>query len=132
MEEEGPLGVRNAKRMSIDLRIDVTIGNPNIRPAIVVEIEKLGAKTKERDAYRSNIRRTCQVGELAMVIVVVEVVGIVGEIGLEDVRPSIAIIVGGVDPHASLLAAIGAIRDTSFGAYFLESAFAIVMVEKTG
>ena len=43
--------------------------------------------------------------ERAVVVVVVEGSGVVGEICFDDVEPAVAIVVGGIGAHAGLLAA---------------------------
>ena len=65
-------------------------------------------------------------------IVVIQVVGIVGEIGFDDIGPAVVIVVGGVDAHAGLLASVGAVGDARFRAHFGETAFAVVVVKQAG
>src|SRR4030088_3118700 len=109
MKQKRPLGVADTERLSFHLRIDVTIRNENVRPPVVVVVEKLRAKTEIWIADSTNPGRTGQVGELAIVIVVIEVVGIVGKIGLHNVGPAVAIVIGRVNAHASLFAPVGTV-----------------------
>jgi hypothetical protein len=62
----------------------------------------------------------------------VEIVGVVGEIRLHDVRPAVAIVVGSIDAHAGLLAPVGTVSYTRFGADLRESALAAVVVKQAG
>src|SRR5258708_39356985 len=106
------------------------VGDENVRPAVVVEIEKFNSKTEEGYADRAEAATSLEIGKLAVVIIVVEIVGIVGEIGFYDVRPAVMIVVGGVDAHAGLLTAIRTVSHTCFGAHLCEVAFAVVVVEQ--
>ena len=108
----------------------MTIRNENVGPSIVVVVEKLRAETQIGNADGSNPRSACQVGELAIVIVVIEVVGIVRKISLHNVGPSVAIVIGRVNAHASLFAAVGAVGHPRLGADFGESTVTVVVIEQ--
>src|SRR5437660_11515664 len=118
--------------MLVNLRIHVAIGDEDVLPAIVIKIEKLYAEGKKRNADWPKVRRAGHVGEFAVVVVVVEVVAVVGEIRFNDVGPAVVVVVGGVNAHASLLFAIGAVACASLRTNFRESALAIVVVEHAG
>ena len=49
------------------------------------------------------------IGERAVTVVVVEVAGVVGEVGLEDVEPAVAIIVADCHAHSGLVVPIVAV-----------------------
>src|SRR5438067_10404896 len=114
----------------INLRIDVAIGDENVRPSVIVEIYKLRAEAEERNAYRSKTPRPGHIGEFAAVVVMVEIIGIIGKVRLDNVRPAIVIVICRIDTHAGLLASVGAVCDTRLGSNFCEDTFAIVMVEQ--
>ena len=130
MKQKRPLGVAHTERLPFHLRIDVTIRNENVGPAVVVVVEKLRAKTQIGIADGTNPRRAGQVGELAIVIVVVEVVVIVGKISLHNVRPSVAIVIGRVNAHAGLFSSVGTVGHARLGADFGESTVAVVVIEQ--
>src|SRR6266536_1263240 len=110
----------------------MAVGDEDVFPAIVVEVEKFNAEGEERNADRAEVCGPRHVGEFAVVIVVVEVVAVVGEISLDDVGPAVIVVVGGVNAHASLLFAIGAVGGASLGTNFRESALAIIVVQHAG
>src|ERR1700720_3134869 len=73
-EQKGPLGIGHTKRVLVHLRIHMPVGDENVLPAIVVEIEKLYSKPEERHADRAEAGASREISELTGVIVVVEVV----------------------------------------------------------
>src|SRR6266550_9333551 len=132
MKEKRPLGITDAERLSFYLRINVPVSNEQIGPAVVIEIKKLCAKPEERNADRADSRCACNICELTIVIVMVEIVGIVGEIRFHNVGPAIAIIVSSIDAHARLFSPVGTVSHARFGADLRESAFAVIVVKQAG
>src|SRR5258708_8040985 len=130
VKQKRPLGIANTERLSFHLRIDVTIRYENVGPAVVVVVEKLRAKTEIWIADGSDPRRTCHVGELAVVVVVGELWWVVGKISLHYVRPSVAIVIGRGNANASLFASVGTVGHASLGADFGESTGAVVVIEQ--
>ena len=63
-------------------------------------------------------------------IVVIEVVVVVGKISLHNVGPAVAIVVGRVNAHASLLASVGTVSYASLDADFGESTLAVIVIEQ--
>jgi len=124
------LGVAYAERLPFHLRIHVAVGDENVGPAVVVVIEKLHAKTQIGIADGAHARRARKVGELAIAIVVIEIVVIVGKVVLRDVRPAIAIIVGRVDAHAGLFSPVGTVGHACLGTDLAESTLAVVVIEQ--
>src|SRR6266480_4771667 len=110
----------------------MAVGDQDVLPAVVIEIKKFNAEGEIRDANWAEACRAGEIGELAVVIVVVEVVAVVGEIRLNDVGPAIVVVVGGVNAHAGLLFAVGAVAGASFNANLSESTFAVVVVKHAG
>src|SRR5205823_3168160 len=88
--------------------------------------------TKKGNAHGPKPGRTCAIGELPIMVVVKEVVGVIRKIGFHDVGPSIAIIVGCIKAHTGLFAAIRAVCNASRCADFGEPAFAVVVVQLAG
>src|ERR1019366_2457303 len=72
VKQERPLGIAHTEGLSLHLRIHVTIRDENVGPAVVVVVEKLHAKTEIGIADGSDSRSARQVGELAIVIVVIK------------------------------------------------------------
>src|SRR3954447_21900243 len=50
VKQKGALGIGDTEGMRIDLGIHVAIRDPNVLPAVIVEVEKLRSKGEERDA----------------------------------------------------------------------------------
>ena len=124
------LGVAYAERLPFHLRIHVAVGDENVGPAVIVVIEELHAKTQIGIADGAHARRARKVGELAIAIVVIEIVVIVGKVVLRDVGPAIAIIVGRVDAHAGLFSPVGTVGHACLGTDLGESTLAIVVIEQ--
>ena len=81
---------------------DVAVGCEEVEVAVVVVVEKLGAKAEgsirgigQPEALGGN-------GELALAIVAVEGVGLKGEVGDEKVGVAIAVVVAKIDAHTGV------------------------------
>src|SRR5205823_973938 len=98
--------------MLVDLWIHVTVSDKDVLPAIIVKIQELDPKAKEGNADGTKARAPRQIGELTVVVVVIEIVAIIGKVGLHDVRPAVMIVVDGINAHACLLSSIRAICHT--------------------
>src|SRR3984893_15404375 len=71
--------------LAVNFGIDVPVDLHNVRPAVVVVIEEAAAP---RDVLiiDSDAGRKCNVAESSVAVVVVEIAGVVGEIGFENVE----------------------------------------------
>ena len=76
-----------------------------VRPSIVVDVDE---PTTPRDVFvvHADPRRQRDIGKSAVPVVVIQVAGVVYEVGLEDVEPTVAIVVGHGYTHACLLVAV--------------------------
>ena len=83
--DEARVFVGLADSVALDFRIDVTIDLHEVSPAVVVVIEK-GAAPGDVAVVDADAGRKRNVGESAVAVVVIEVAGIVGEIGFENVE----------------------------------------------
>src|SRR5258708_14938741 len=129
MEEKWALRISHSESVPINLGIDMTVGNENVWPSVVVRIKELQTESEERDTDWAEVGGTCQVGEFAMVIVVKQVISIVREIGLRDVGPSVVVVIRGVDPHTSLLPAVAAVGHPGLGPYFGNPPFTVAVID---
>ena len=118
--------------MPIHLGVYVPIGDEHVLPAIVVEIDELCSKAQERNADRAQAAPARHICELSIVVVVIKIVCIIREVGLNNVGPTIVIVVGRINPHASLLAPVRAVSHSGFHTHFSESATAVVVVQHAG
>src|SRR5262249_41048703 len=87
--------------------IDVAVADENVRPAIIVGIEKATAPTKvlgvtAKPSLKGGIL------EIGASNIVIERGSVAGEIGLDDVEIPVEIIVRGGDAHPGLRLAVGA------------------------
>src|SRR5439155_26146463 len=58
----------------------------------------------------ADARRERDVAEGAVAVVVVEIAGVVGEVGLENVKPAVAVIIGDRDTHSGMFVAVLTVR----------------------
>ena len=104
------LGVGRVEVRAVDLGIDVAVGDEDVEPAIVVQID-------EADAPAEIARVDAKAGEVGVVFkgavaeVLVERVGVAGEVGLDDVEQAVAVEVADADAHAGLRLAVGRVGD---------------------
>src|SRR5579872_3263542 len=110
------------------LGIDVAVGENQIGPAVIVEVEKHRAPAQIL-GVQAQAGSESGVGEGAVAIVVVERRRIVGEVGFEDVEAAIAVVVGDGCAHAGLLAAVFVEGGAGGDGYIGESAVAIVAIQ---
>src|SRR3981081_1340568 len=110
----------------IYLRINVTVGHEQVRPAVVVDVdkecaptEKLGVGTEPRD-----IR---YVGEGPVPVVVIERGSGVGKVGSDDVQPTVAVIVHCVGTHTSFFTPFFVVGHAGFDGNFRERAVAALV-----
>ena len=106
----------------------MAVHQQQVGPAIVVEVEEHGspAKILGVQAEASSGRR---ISEGSGFVVVQQRRGVVGEVGLEDVEPAVAVVVGHRRAHSRLRAAVfierGACDDGNVG----EGSVAVVVVQ---
>src|SRR6266550_6314685 len=89
----------------VHFRIDVSVSKNEVWPAVVVEVEEHGApaqvlRMQAEPSRESNIRKK------SFTIVAVEGGGVIGEVGLKNIRPAVAVVIGDGCTHSGLLAAI--------------------------
>ena len=51
VKQKWPLRVRHSKRVRIHLRIDMAVGDKEVSPPVIIEVEELNTETQERNAY---------------------------------------------------------------------------------
>ena len=85
---------------------DVAVGDEEIEVAVQIDIEEFSAKTEGIVAGLEEADLSADIGELALAVVVIERVGLVGEIGNEQVLVAVVIPVAKVHAHAGFGAAV--------------------------
>ncbi len=125
------LGVGGVEVGAVDLRVDVAVGDEDVEPAIVVEVD-------EADAPAEIAGVEAEAGEVGVVFkgavaeVEVEGVGVAGEVGLDDVEQAVAVEVADGDAHAGLRLAVGRVGDAGFDGQVFEGAVLLVLIEGGG
>src|ERR1700680_3346072 len=105
-EELGALRPSCAPIRLVRDRIDVAVGNENIKEAVIVEVEEAGAPAEEWNRGIPETGFEGNVGERGIAIVTIESFVIVGEGSDEEIELAVAIVVAGADAHGRLAAAI--------------------------
>src|SRR5215472_6494262 len=85
----------------IHLRIDVPIGDEEIQPPIVVEIDKTGSPFHVEIAWLCRFRSPSEIDEALRAKIAIKVVGLLGEIGDIDTQAPTVIIVAEVHTHGT-------------------------------
>src|SRR6185295_6274233 len=116
--------------LGVDFWINVPVGHEYVRPSIVVDVQKHRSPAQEltifpQSSFKSHVRK----GSIA--VVVIERGSVVREICLNDVQPSIAIVVDRMSAHTSLFPAIIVEGNAREHAGFRESAVVIIVEEQT-
>src|SRR5437762_12366558 len=109
--------------MSIDLQ--------NVGPAIIVEINE-AATPGNVLIVDTDARREGDVAEGAVAVVVIEVAGIVRKVGLENVKPSVAVIIGDRDSHSGLFVAVLTVRAAGDHGDIAKRSVVVVVEEDAG
>src|SRR5690349_4208646 len=120
-----------AEAVGIYLWIDVTVGYEQVRPAVVVNVDKecaptqkLGICTQSRDV--GDVRKS------AVTIVVVERRRFVGEVGPDDIQPAVAVVVHRVGAHTGFFAPVFVVGHAGLDGSFRERAVVVVVEQQTG
>ena len=107
----------------------VALSDEKIFPAVIVVIQKANAPSGVQHSGAGDAGAEAGVIKSGVAIVLVERVALVGKIGDDQVRPTIIVIVGKVDAHAGVGAAVavnGSLREET---HFFKSSVAFVVVE---
>ena len=120
-----------ADLVASNLGIDVTVDLHEVGPAIVVVVDEAAAPGHvlviDADAGGES-----DVGESSVAVVVIKVAGIVGEVGLENIEPAVAVVIADGHAHAGLLVAILAVGASRHHGDVGESAVVVVVEQDAG
>src|SRR5271154_2909400 len=92
----------------VHLRIDMAVGNQNVRPAIVIEVYKASSPGHVRKACLGNLRRPAYVFKTLAAKVAIKRFGLIGKRSVDDVEPSVVVVIAEVHSHVALLEAFAA------------------------
>ena len=112
--------------------VRVAIGEEKIEVAVVVIVEELEAPAAHQAGGGADTGGEGLVVEGLVVIVLIERIHLVVDVGDEQVHPAVLIDVRGVEPHAGARPAFGAVGDPGLGSNLLETAVATVGEEEVG
>src|SRR5713226_1235981 len=108
----------------------VALRDKEIFPSIVVVIQKANAPSGVQHGGARNAGAEAGIGETGVTIVLVERVALVGEIRDDQVRPAIIVIVGEVDAHTGVGAAVTVNGNLREQADLFERSVAFVVIKK--
>jgi len=106
----------------------VALSDEEILPAVVVVVEEADAPSGMRHSGASNAGSETGIGESGVRIVLVEGIALIGKIGDDEIGPAIVIVVGEIDTHAGVGAAVAINGDFGEEAHFFEGAVALVVI----
>src|SRR5690349_7236550 len=117
--------------LRINLGKDMAVGHEDVEPAVIIEVKKAHPPTQE---LRVSPKPRLQHGivERSIPVVVVHIRGLVGVIGLNNVEPTIAIVVPHSHSHPALGGAVLVDGTADLASDFFEGSIALVVIEAAG
>src|SRR5713226_725531 len=130
MIQEAWFHVPAAQLIPVHLRIDMSVGEDEIGPAIIVKVKKHGApaqilRVQTKSRGEGNIRKD------SFTVIAVKGRRVIREIGLKNIQPSVAVVIRDGSSHARLLAPIFVEGYSCHHRNIGESAIAIVVIKNT-
>ena len=123
---EGLLQIAISDGRAIDFGIDVAVGDDEVFPAIVVEIDKSDSPAEEMIGGEAGALR--DVLEELAVLVFEERRDVAGEIGFGDIEEAVAVVVGDGHSHTRLQLAVEVVGDAGGDGGLLEGAIVAVVI----
>ena len=124
-------GVRRVGVRAVHFGIDVSVGDQDVEPAVVVHVEEADAPA-EVAGVDADAGEVGAVVEVEAAEVLIEGGGVSGEVGLDDVEEAVAVEVSDGHAHAGLGLAVGRVGDAGFDGDVFEGAVLLVLVEGGG
>ena len=109
----------------------MAVRDEQVFPSVIVEVQKGRPPFHILGVHRKT-GRTCDVFEVAIPKVSIKRIRVAGEIGLEDVQISVAVVVGRRGAHARLLAAVLVHCESAHEPRLFKCPVAFVVKEQTG
>ena len=107
----------------------MSLGHQKIFPAIVIVVEKAYAPPRVRHGDFGESGNKTGVGKCSIVLIGVQGVALIGEIGNHEIRPAIVVVIGKIDAHARVGPSVIVDGDLRRQADFLKLAVALVVVK---
>src|ERR1700751_109304 len=126
------LGIADALLNFLELVLNVTIGHQDVRPAVVVVVEKETAESKRNQRSVTDFRAGSFIDEQAVALIVIEREHLVGKIGDDDTGMTGAVVIGGIDTHSSPGHAIFAESDARRNAALFKGSVLFIQVKLVG
>ena len=120
-----------AEVVAIDFGVDVPVELDEVGPSVVVVVDE-SATPGDVAIVDADAGGEGDVGVCSVAVVVVEVAGVVDEVGFEDIEPAIAVVVGDGDAHACLLVSIVVVGASGHDGDVGECAVVVVLEEDAG
>ena len=128
--EQPGLRIADVQFVSLYFGKDVPVRDEDVLPPVVVEVEEPRAPA-DILAVWPKAGLEDGVEERAVPVVVVEVDGFVGKIGLYDIQPAVAVVITDSDSHSALGRPIAAQRAPRGHAHLGKGAVTVVVVKLT-
>src|SRR5207302_1360110 len=117
---------------SVDLRINVAVGDQKVEPGVIVHIEKSGAPADVRIAGLAYAGSPTDVVETLWTHVAIEGVGLLFEVRDEKAEAAAVVVIAPIDAHIAELHTFAAEGHTSEHARVGEGTVVIVVIEIVG
>src|SRR5258708_37635125 len=131
-EQVRRLSVADALLYTLDLVFDVAVGDEDVLPAVVIVVEEKTAEAQSYERRAANLRARSFIHEQAVAFVVVEREHLVGKICNDQAGAAGAVVIGGIDAHASAGNAVFAEGDARGNSALFEGAVLLIQVELVG
>src|SRR5882757_8275320 len=115
--------------MIFDLLIDMTAGNEDVLPPVIVVVDETVAPAKKWNRIFGDAGLIACVTEIQIAVVPIQHLVVIGKIGVQYVEAPVISIVAYSDAHGRCLAAIMVDRITGLEAEILECTVTLVAVE---
>src|ERR1035437_9911262 len=101
----------------------MTVAEQKIEIAIVVVVEEFQSPSAHQARGRTNARRKGEVAKGLVLVVVIERVHLVIDVGLEQINPAVLIVVSRIDSHPGTWFAENIHPNSRQQTYFFKSSF---------
>ena len=115
----------------IHFGIDVPVGEDQIGPTVIIEVEEHGSPA-EVLRMQAEPRSKCNVGKNSISTVLVKDGSVIGKVRFKNVQAAVAVVIGDSGTHTGLLASVFIKRHACHYRNVGERAVAIVVVQNAG